>query len=220
MTSHGINLPLFFSEQTRKDKTMSISTPPTPDTVDATTVIDWSKDPDAVTIIDVRTPAEFETAHIAGSYNVPLDLLGEHAAQFAARLDREVVLVCQSGTRATQARQRLAGVGAQNLHILEGGVPGFTAAGGEIVRGQARWALDRQVRLAAGSLVLASIVASLRLPALRFVAGGIGAGLTWSAVSNTCAMGNLLGRLPYNQGPAAPNASDILDRLPQLQSAA
>ena len=47
-----------------------------PDRIDAPTVIDWLRDPDAVTVIDVRSPAEYETAHIAGSYNVPLNLLG------------------------------------------------------------------------------------------------------------------------------------------------
>ena len=203
-----------------KDAMSTATLNTTPDTVDAATVLDWVKDPDAITVIDVRTPAEFETAHIAGSYNVPLNLLGEHAAEFAARLDRNVVLVCQSGARAAQAQQRLAGVGAQNLHILEGGVPGYAAAGGNIVRGRARWAMDRQVRLAAGALVLASILTSLRFPAARFLAGGIGAGLTYSALSNTCGMTRLLAALPYNQGPAAPTAGQVLDRLPQQQAAA
>lgn len=121
------------------------------DRVGATTVLGWLEQPDAVTVIDVRSPAEFETAHIAGSYNVPLDLLGEHAAQLAARLDREVVLVCQSGARAAQSRERLAGVGAEHLHVLDGGVGAYAAAGGDIVRGRARWALERQVRLVAGA---------------------------------------------------------------------
>src|SRR5690348_12127756 len=35
-------------------------------------------------VLDVRTPAEFETAHIAGSYNVPLDLLREHRDEIVA----------------------------------------------------------------------------------------------------------------------------------------
>ena len=189
-------------------------TPDAPDAVDAATVLHWTRDPDDVTVIDVRTPAEFETAHIAGSYNVPLNLLGEHAREFAARLDRNVVLVCQSGTRASQARQRLAGVGGQNLHILAGGVGAYDAAGGQVVRGRSRWALDRQVRLTAGSLVRAGILASLRLPAARFLAGGIGAGLTYSALTDSCAMGSLLSRLPYNRGPAEPAVADILHKLP------
>ena len=83
---------------------------PAPDTVDATTVIDWARRPDDVTIIDVRTPAEFETMHIPGSYNVPVSLLGEHAAQFAARLDRRVLE--QHALDLRPADRRPAGAGS------------------------------------------------------------------------------------------------------------
>lgn len=101
-----------------------------PDRVDAATVRGWLDQPDAVTVLDVRMPAEFETAHIHGSDKVPLNLLGEHAAQLAARLDRQVVLVGQSGARATEAQQRLAGVGADRVHVLDGGLTAYTAAVG------------------------------------------------------------------------------------------
>ena len=74
------------------------------------------------------------------------------------------MLICQSGGRAEQAAQRLAGVGLTNLHVLDGGLPALTAAGAPITRGQARWAMDRQVRLVAGSLVLAGALASLAVP--------------------------------------------------------
>ncbi|WP_369055124.1 rhodanese-like domain-containing protein [Kineococcus terrestris] len=190
----------------------------TPDRVDATTLSSWLGQPDAVTVLDVRSPGEFEAMHIAGSYNVPLQMLGEHAAAFAARLahheDHQVVLVCQSGARATQARQRLAGVGAANLHVLDGGVPSYAAAGGEVVRGAGRWAMDRQVRLVAGSIVLASTLASLAAPKARFLAGGIGAGLTYSALSNSCAMATMLGKLPYNRGPKNPDVAQVIEQLP------
>ena len=137
----------------------------TPTQVDPATVIDWlAADPDGVTVLDVRSPAEFETRHITGSYNLPLDLVGEHAAQLAARLDRKVVLVCQSGVRASQAQQRLAGTGMDNLHVLTAGVPGYAAAGGQVVLGRPRWALERQVRLVAGGLVVAGVVASRWAP--------------------------------------------------------
>lgn len=128
-------------------------------------------------MVDVRSPAEFETAHIASSYNAPLGLLDEHAAEFAARLDRPVVLGCLSGMRAAQAHQRLAGVDARNLHVLAGGVSGYAAAGGQVVRGRVRWSLERQVHLVAGSLVLTGVVASLRAPKAGLRAGGVGARL-------------------------------------------
>ncbi len=190
-----------------------------PTDVDAATVIDWMTDADAVTVLDVRSPAEFETTHIAGSYNLPLDLVGEHAAQLAARLDRKVVLVCQSGARADQARQRLAGTGMDNLHVLKTGVPGFTAAGGQVIHGRPRWSLERQVRLVAGSLVLAGVLASRWAPKSVLLAGGIGAGLTASALTDTCTMGRLLSALPHNRGTQA-DAQQLLDRLPTPDPAA
>ncbi len=181
--------------------------------VDPTTVIDWMADPDAVTVLDVRSPAEFETRHIAGSYNLPLDLVGEHATQLAARLDRKIVLVCQSGVRASQAHQRLAGTGMDSLHVLKAGVPGYYAAGGQVVNGRPRWGLERQVRLIAGGLVLAGVVASRWTPKAALLAGGVGAGLTASALTDTCTMGRLLSALPYNRGTQA-NAQQLLDQLP------
>lgn len=190
-----------------------------PTEVDPATVIDWMSDPDAVTVIDVRSPAEFETRHIAGSYNLPLDLVGEHAAQLAARLDRKVVLVCQSGVRASQAQRRLTGTGMDNLRVLETGVPGYAEGGGQVVQGRHRWALERQVRLVAGGLVLAGILASRWTPKSALLAGGIGAGLTASALTDTCTMGRLLSALPYNRGTKA-DAQQMLDRLPTAESVA
>lgn len=190
--------------------------PPTTTTdVDPTTVIGWlAADPDAVTVLDVRSPAEFETRHISGSYNLPLDLVGEHADALAARLGRKVVLVCQSGARADQARRRLAGSGMDDLHVLSGGVGGFAAAGGTVVEGRARWSLERQVRLVAGGLVLVGVLAARVVhPKAVLLAGGIGAGLTASALTDTCTMGRILSALPYNRGPQTDHGR-LIDQLP------
>ncbi len=186
----------------------------TPDRVDATTVRSWLDQPDKVTVLDVRSPAEFETSRVPGSINVPLHLVEKHAGQLAERLDRQVVLVCQSGVRATQAQQRLAGAGAEHLHVLDGGVAAYRSAGGEVVEGRARWSLERQVRLAAGSLVLTSLVASLRSPKAALLAAGVGTGLTVSALTDTCTMGRVLSALPYNRGPRDRSPQDVLDQLP------
>ena len=47
----------------------------------------------------------------------------------------------------------------------------------------------------------ASVLASLRFPRARFLAGGVGFGLLTAALTNTCAMGMMLAKLPYNRGP-------------------
>lgn len=176
--------------------------------VDATTLERLLADEADVRILDVRTPAEFESAHIPGAYNVPLDTLGEHAAELERHLSEPVMLVCRSGARASQACDRLASTGMANLHILDGGMQAWDDGRRDVKRGRQRWDLERQVRLVAGSLVLAGIVGSLFVPGLKYLSGFVGAGLTFAALSNTCAMGMALSKLPYNRA-----ASCDVDRV-------
>ncbi|WP_406815029.1 rhodanese-like domain-containing protein [Mycobacterium sp. M23085] len=153
-------------------------------------------------IVDVRTPAEFETAHIPGSYNVPLDVVDGHAAQIARLLerDREVVLVCRSGQRSTKAQTLLRDAGLTGGRVLENGIIDWEEQGFVVDRGTQRWELERQVRLVAGSVVLSSVLGSVALPRLKWVAAAIGGGLTFAALTNTCAMATALSKLPYNRG--------------------
>ena len=151
-------------------------------------------------VLDVRTGAEFESAHIEGSFNVPLDLLAEQV-RHVADVEHPVVLVCQSGGRATTAREKLAEAGKTNLRVLEGGMGGWLASGGDVIRGREKWSLERQVRGVAGALVLGSILTSIATPKARFLAGAVGAGLAFSAISDTCTMGDILSKLHYNRGP-------------------
>lgn len=184
-------------------------------TLDPETLRQWMAQHEDLVIIDVRSGAEFESLHIRGSYNVPLPLLSEHTADLAARLGERVVLVCQSGVRAEQARQKLSGAGVETAWVLTGGAPGFAAAGGDVVRGAARWDLERQVRMVAGSLVLTGLVGGRFVsPKLRTVAGIIGTGLTFSAASNTCAMGKALAAMPWNKTAQEPTATTAIQQIP------
>ncbi|MGW3618737.1 rhodanese-like domain-containing protein [Micromonospora arida] len=191
---------------------MSPSETNRPGTLDAAGLRELMNSGHAPRVLDVRTPAEFETSHIPGSYNVPLDLLKEHRQELRDHLDEDVVLVCRSGARATQAQQTLAGVGLPNLKVLDGGIMAWQAAGAPIKHGAPRWDLERQVRLVAGSIVLVSVLGSVFVPQLKWVAGFIGAGLTFAAVTNTCAMGMMLGKLPYNRG-ASRDVGTIVGQL-------
>ena len=172
-------------------------------------------------IIDVRTAGEFETAHIAGAYNVPLDLLREHRDEIVTHLDEHVVLVCRSGQRAEQAEETLRQAGLANVHILEGGITSWEARGFAVNRGARRWDLERQVRLVAGLIVLTSILGSVAAPKLKWLAAAIGGGLVGAALTNTCAMGMALSKLPYNRG-ATCDAQTVVAQLvgsPACQSA-
>lgn len=191
---------------------------PVPSTtiIDADTLKAWVDRHEDVVILDVRSAVEFSSLHVRGSYNVPLQLLAEHTEAVAERAGRRVVLVCHSGARAEQARQRLREVGMDSAVVLDGGAPAYAAAGGDVVRGQQCWAMDRQVRMVAGTLVTTGLVAGrFASPRFRAVAGVIGAGLTFSALTNTCAMGAALARMPWNRGAADPEAHVALGRLPQ-----
>lgn len=185
-----------------------------PKSIDASTLQTWENNHDDLMVIDVRSGSEFDSLHIKGSYHVPLAMLSEHTEEFAAKMGTRVVLVCQSGNRAEQARKHLDAVGLAGATVLSGGVPAYAAAGGNVVRGRGPWAMERQVRMTAGSLVLASIVAAKFVsPKLGLVAGGIGAGLTFSAATNSCAMGQMLSRMPWNRSGNEPTAHQALQNL-------
>lgn len=151
-------------------------------------------------IVDVRTPAEFETAHIAGAINLPLDQVDAHLGRIVADAGGRMLLICQSGNRATQACTKLASAGLTDAAVMTGGMGAWIAAGAPVERGRQRWSLERQVRLTAGLIVLIAVLAGIWLPGAQYLAGVIGAGLTVAALTDTCAMGALLARLPYNRG--------------------
>lgn len=185
-----------------------------PKSIDASTLKAWEDNHDDLMIIDVRSGAEFDSMHIRGSYHVPLAMLSEHTEEFAAKMGTRVVLVCQSGNRAEQARKHLDAVGLAGASVLSGGVPAYSAAGGKVVRGRGTWALERQVRMTAGSLVLAGVLGSKFVsPKLGLIAGGIGAGLTFSAATNSCAMGQMLSKMPWNRSANEPTAHQALQNL-------
>jgi rhodanese-related sulfurtransferase len=155
--------------------------------------------PQGTVLLDVRTPIEFETAHIPGSVNVPLSLIESNAAAIGSELNSSTVLICRAGPRAVQAQKLLAGAGFLDAGVLDGGVDGWRAAGQPLEQGKARWDLERQVRLVAGSIVATGVVASKVLPKAKWLSAGIGGGLVFAAVSNTCTMSSLLAKLPYNK---------------------
>ncbi|MEU3018940.1 MULTISPECIES: rhodanese-like domain-containing protein [unclassified Nocardiopsis] len=164
-------------------------------------------------LVDVRTPAEFENAHIAGAVNLPLGRVDAHLERIVAEAGGRLVLICQSGGRATQCRDKLAAAGLTDTVVMNGGMNAWEASGAPLERGPRRWALERQVRLVAGGLVLTSVLASLVWPPAVAVAGLVGAGLVFAAVTDTCAMGMALTRLPYNQPR---NHVDIEDSLARI----
>ena len=153
-----------------------------------------------VRLLDVRTAGEYETAHIRGAYNVPLDLLGEHGREIRASVAAPVVLVCQSGQRARKAEEALRSAGMPNLHVLDGGLNAWIATGRPAVRAAQRISLERQVRIAAGALAALGAALALAVsPMFALLPLAIGSGLVFAGVTNYCGMAFVLARLPYNR---------------------
>lgn len=155
-----------------------------------------------VKLLDVRSAGEFRTFHAPGALNVPLDEVGSRLDDLV-RVPGPVVVVCHAGSRAAQAAERIAAAGKSDVHVLTGGMVAWQQESGAIERGKPTWALERQVRLVAGVLVMTGVLASVFLPGAQWLSFAVGAGLTFAAVSNTCMMGNLLAKLPYNRGSRA-----------------
>ncbi|MCZ7413939.1 rhodanese-like domain-containing protein [Streptomyces sp. WMMC897] len=179
-----------------------MTTPTTPRGLTADALRAKLDSPHPPRLLDVRSPAEFEGAHIPGAYNVPLDTLREHREELTRHLDTDVVLVCRSGQRADQAERALAEAGLPGLAVLSGGMTAWEKSGAPTNYGQERWDMERQVRLVAGALVLLGAVGSFFLPGLQALSAFVGGGLAFAAISNTCAMGVLLSRMPWNRTPS------------------
>jgi len=156
-----------------------------------------------VDLIDVRTPVEFREVHVSFARNVPLDQL--NAAQLAAGRNgssQPLYVICRSGSRGKQACEQLLSAGNTDVINVEGGTQAWDQAGLPVVRGQQAMSLERQVRIAAGSLVLlASVLGAFVSPYWIGLAAFVGAGLMFAGITDTCGMGMLLARMPWNQVP-------------------
>lgn len=190
-----------------------------PPVVDAATASEIVQERPDIRLIDVRTPAEFESVHIPGSYNVPLDTLSEHRQDIGNALAGPAILICRSGSRARQAEAVLRQSGMTHLHVLDGGIIAWEMQGQEVRRGAQKWGLERQVRGVAGALVFIGAVGGLLIhPLIGLLAVGVGGGLMFSALTDTCTMGMLLSKLPYNRD-ASCDINEIVGRLQNEQRA-
>ena len=152
-----------------------------------------------VILVDVRESGEYATEHIVGSVSIPLSTFDQNPI---AKIEgKPLVICCQSGMRSSQACQKLLENGNENIMQLKGGISSWKAAGLSLqVDRNAPISLFRQVQIVAGSLVaIGTGLGVLISPWFLLLSGFVGCGLVFAGVSNTCAMGILLMKLPYNQ---------------------
>lgn len=157
----------------------------------------------SVVLIDVRTPVEFREVHAQMAKNVPLDslkpseVMGEHDVSDADPL----YVICRSGSRSAKACEAFHAAGYKNVVSVDGGTQAWSSAGLPVNRGKKAISLERQVRIAAGSIALVGSLAAIFTNNVYFagIPAFIGAGLTFAGITDTCGMGMMLAKMPWNQ---------------------
>ena len=154
-----------------------------------------------IDLIDVRTPVEFREVHVEIARNVPLDQLDPAAIMQAhdGSAQEPLYVLCRSGSRGQQACEKFQTAGFSNVVNVEGGTLACIEAGLPVVRGKKAISLERQVRIAAGLIVL--LGAGLSFVHLAFIglSAFVGAGLVFAGITDTCGMGMILAKMPWNQ---------------------
>ena len=150
-------------------------------------------------LVDVREAPEFAAARLAGARLIPLGEIEKRAVELDR--SRPLVLICRSGKRSGQAREKLAQLGFNNLACLSGGLTAWEAAGLPVAKDErAPWALERQVRVAAGALVLLGVTLGFLVhPGFFGLSAFVGGGLVFAGVTDWCGMGLLLAKAPWNR---------------------
>lgn len=158
----------------------------------------------ALPLLDVRTPVEFRELHAQGARNIPLDQLDPKAVA-AEHSSGPLYVICRSGSRGKSAAEKIAACGHPEVVNVEGGTLAWDQAGLPVNRGAKMISLERQVRIAAGLLVLTGVsIGFLVHPAGFGLSAFVGAGLVFAGVTDFCGMGLLLARMPWNRVAAKP----------------
>ena len=76
-------------------------------------------------LLDVREPVEYQQGHVAGSKLIPLGQLGTRLGEVPT--DRQILVICASGSRSSMAAQQLAKAGYKNVYWYRNGMPDWKA---------------------------------------------------------------------------------------------
>jgi rhodanese-related sulfurtransferase len=150
-------------------------------------------------LVDVREYAEYAGGRVEGAKLLPLGELEKRHAELDH--SKPIYVMCRTGRRSGEAQKKLKSLGFSNVINVVGGFEAWKKEDLPFERDEkAPWALDRQVRFAAGVLVLAGVLLSIFVhPYFIGLAGFVGAGLTFSGATDWCGMGMLLAKMPWNQ---------------------
>jgi rhodanese-related sulfurtransferase len=155
-----------------------------------------------IDLIDVRMPTEFREVHAQSAQNFPLDSLDPRAIESGrnGRSGEPLYVICKSGGRSSKAMQKFLDAGIDHVVNVEGGTTAWVNAGLPVVRGKGAMSLERQVRIMAGFFaLLGALLGFFVHPYFIGLSAFIGAGLMFAGITDTCGMGMLLSKMPWNQ---------------------
>ena len=158
------------------------------------------KEQPGLSVLDVRTPSEYAQVHVPQARNEPLTELNPKALYESGALKKPFYILCQTGGRAVKALEKLERAGYHGGVVVEGGTQAWIDAGLPVIRTESKIiSLERQIRIAAGSLVLTGVLLSIIIKtAFIALSGFVGAGLIFAGITDWCGLGLLLAKAPWN----------------------
>ncbi len=160
-------------------------------------------------LLDVRTPAEYSSAHVPGARLIPLDRLNVEAFLKEHQPGRPLYVLCQSGGRARKAIDQLHRAGCADCVLVEGGTQAWIDAGLPVNRGASRvLPLIQQVQLVIGIVSAAGAALALAVNSwFALLPLFTGCGLLFAGLTGMCPLALLVARMPWNQSQGASPAS-------------
>lgn len=171
-------------------------------TIDVNELNNRMKQDGRTILIDVRSPAEYDAAHVDRSVLLPLDRLAAAQVQsLRSGDDRPVYVMCKAGVRADQACRKLAAEGVGNLVLVAGGIDAWRRQGLSVICGKpASMPVMQQVQLTIGTAVVAgAALAWFVHPAWVVLCAAMGLGMMMAGVTGLCPLASLIAAMPWNK---------------------
>ena len=86
--------------------------------VEQSLLLAYLADKSVFTLIDARSPEEFQASHVEGAINLPLDRVGAKNPALPSAKDEPIVVYCKTGKRAAAVAQALSALGYENVRVL------------------------------------------------------------------------------------------------------
>ena len=148
--------------------------------------------------------------HVNASFNNTMVTISDEQGT-AAAVCEEVASLFGAATALLTRKP----AGLQTIGVMEGGVNRWLAEGRPAINGAPRMSLERQVRIVAGAMAALGGFLALFVD-VRFAAlsAFVGSGLVFAGVTDTCMMGMLIAKAPWNR-TASCDASAVVKTLLQ-----